>query len=92
MIKIKHIHSDAAHTSHTLCSRHRLLIHHVHADTVPAFTLMPIRCKIPLSAYTPLTQRPPRDSAFTHSSPGTHTFISHPPQSCTRYQGPTLHA
>lgn len=92
MIKIKHIHSEAARTSHTLCSRLRLLIHHVHADTVPVFTLMPVRGKIPLSACTPLTQRPPREGASTHISPSTHTVIPHPPQSCTRYQWPTLHA
>ena len=77
MIKIKHIHSDAAHTSHTLCSRHRLLIHHFQADMVPVFTLMPIRCKIPLSACTPLTQRPPRENASTHSSPSTQSFPTH---------------
>lgn len=87
LIKIKHIHSDATHTSHILRSRHRLRIRHIRVDTAPALPLMPSDAK-PLSLS--LQHHSPGDHPETvtpHIDPPTPIFMPHPPQSLTRTSG-----
>lgn len=75
--QIKLIHSGAAHTFHTLFSRHRLLICHIHTDTMRALPLMLSEAKPhSLSMHTAHPETTQGKHAHTQT-PHTQSFITH---------------